>query len=58
VVKPGDAAAIREAIVALAGDPERRRLLGERARARAAAATSRDGGIQRLQALVQAEARS
>jgi len=58
VVKPGDAAAIREAVVALARDPERRRLLGQRARARAAAATSRDGGIQRLHALDLAEASS
>lgn len=58
VVKPGDAAAIREAIVALARDPERRRLLGERARSRAAEVTSRDGGIQRLHALVLAEASS
>ncbi|MFL6248234.1 MAG: glycosyltransferase [Thermoanaerobaculia bacterium] len=58
VVKPGDAEAIRNAIVALARDPERRRLLGERARARAAAATSRDGAIQRVHALGLAEAAS
>jgi len=58
VVKPGDSAAIREAIVALARDPERRLLLGERARSRAAEVTSRDGGIQRLHALVLAEASS
>lgn len=58
VVKPGDAQAIRNAIVALALDPERRRLLGERARARAAAATSRDGGILRVHALGLVEASS
>ncbi|HEV7920643.1 MAG TPA: glycosyltransferase [Thermoanaerobaculia bacterium] len=58
VVKPGDAASIREAIVALARDPERRRLLGQRARARAAEITSRDGAIQRLHALDLAEAPS
>lgn len=50
VVKPGDMAAIREGIAALARDPERRRVLGERARTRAAAAATRDGGIQRLYA--------
>lgn len=55
VVRPGDAAAIREAIVALARDPERRRLLGQLARIRATAATAHDGGIQRLHALDPAE---
>lgn len=58
VVKPGDGEAIRNAIVALARDPERRRLLGERARARAAAATSGNGGIHRVHALGLAEAPS
>jgi glycosyltransferase involved in cell wall biosynthesis len=58
VVKPGDVAAIREAVVALAGDPERRRLLGQMARVRAAAATSPDGGLQRLHLLDLSEAPS
>jgi glycosyltransferase involved in cell wall biosynthesis len=50
VVEPRDTAAIREAIVALAHDPERRRRLGALARARATAATSADGGVRRLHA--------
>lgn len=50
VVEPRNTAAIRDAVVALARDPERRRRLGQLARARAAAATSRDGGMQRLHA--------
>jgi glycosyltransferase involved in cell wall biosynthesis len=58
IVNPGDAQAIRNAIVALARDPQRRRLMGERARARAAAATSDDGGIQRVHALGLAEVSS
>jgi glycosyltransferase involved in cell wall biosynthesis len=52
VVTPGDTAAIREAVVTLARDPNRRRDLGRRARARAAAAAPPDGGIHRLHALV------
>jgi glycosyltransferase involved in cell wall biosynthesis len=51
VTEPRNPAAIREAVVALAGDPERRRHLGQLARARAAAATSRDGRLQGLHAL-------
>jgi glycosyltransferase involved in cell wall biosynthesis len=58
VVAPGSAEAIRAAIVALAGDPERRRALGLRAIARAATATSRDRGIHRLHALDVAEDRA
>jgi glycosyltransferase involved in cell wall biosynthesis len=50
VVPPRDTAAIREAILALARDPERRRILGGLARARATAATSADGGVRRLHA--------
>jgi glycosyltransferase involved in cell wall biosynthesis len=50
VVPPRDTAAIREAILALARDPERRRMLGDLARARATAATSADGGVSRLHA--------
>jgi len=50
IVKPHDAAAIREVISALARDPERCPLLGQLARTRAAAFTSRDDGIQRLYA--------
>ena len=51
VVKPGDPAAIREAILALARDPERRRVLGQLARAQATKAATRDGAIERLHAL-------
>lgn len=51
VVEPRNTAAIRAAVVALARDPERRRALGELARTRAVAATSRDGAIERLHAL-------
>jgi glycosyltransferase involved in cell wall biosynthesis len=51
VVKPGDAGAIREAILDLARDPERRRILGQLARERAELVTSRDGAIHRLHAL-------
>jgi len=58
VVKPGDAAAMREAILTLAVDPKRRRHLGRLARARGLAVMSRDGGIQRLHALELAEASS
>lgn len=50
VVPPGDTQAIREAILALARDPERRRMLGSMARARATAATSADGAVPRLHA--------
>jgi glycosyltransferase involved in cell wall biosynthesis len=52
VVTPGNTAAIREAVIALASDPARRRDLGRRARARAAAASSPDGGIHRLHTFV------
>lgn len=55
VLQPGNPAAIRTAILTLAGDPARRRVMGGLARARAAAATSRDGGIQRLHELELAE---
>jgi len=51
VVEPRNIAAIRGAIASLAADPARRRELGRRARARAAAATSRDGSLQCLHAL-------
>lgn len=51
VVERGDPAAIREAVTALARDPERRRVLGQLARARAAAEVLPDGAIQRLHAL-------
>lgn len=51
VVQPGNKTAIREAIVTLARDPERRLALGTLARLRAAEATSRDGRLQRLHAL-------
>jgi glycosyltransferase involved in cell wall biosynthesis len=51
VVQPRNIAAIRGAIASLAADPARRRELGRRARARAAAATSLDGSLQRLHAL-------
>lgn len=51
VVQPGNAAAIREAVVALARDPEQRRALGTLARSRAAAATPRDTEIQQMHAL-------
>ncbi|HJW96017.1 MAG TPA: glycosyltransferase [Thermoanaerobaculia bacterium] len=48
VLPPRNPALIREALLSLAADPERRRALGRLARTRAAAATSHDGGIQRL----------
>lgn len=48
VVRPSDPKAIREAILTLARDPERRRTLGALARARATAATSADGAVLRL----------
>ncbi|HEX4684282.1 MAG TPA: glycosyltransferase [Gemmatimonadaceae bacterium] len=50
VIQPGDAQAIRDAVIALARDPERRRALGRLARSRAAAATPRDTGIHHLHA--------
>jgi len=55
VVEPRNVAAIRRAIVELAADPERRRLLGRLARARAAE-TSSDDGVSRLHLLSLAEA--
>lgn len=48
VVRPRDAAAIREAVISLANDPERRRALAPIARARAAEATACDRSIYRL----------
>lgn len=56
VVKPNDVMAMRQAIIDLARDPERRHELGSRARTRAAAATSRDDVVQRLHRLTLAEA--
>jgi glycosyltransferase involved in cell wall biosynthesis len=58
VVEPRNHAAIREAVLALAADPERRRHLGQLARTRAAAATSHDGRLQGLHALDAVEASS
>lgn len=56
VVAPRNAAAMRNAIIELARDPERRRVLGRIARTRAAAATSRDDGVRQLHVVSLAEA--
>lgn len=56
VVAPRNAAAMRNAIIELARDPERRRMLGRIARTRAAAATSRDDGVRQLHVVSLAEA--
>jgi glycosyltransferase involved in cell wall biosynthesis len=56
VVEPRNVGAMRDAIIELARDPERRRALGRIARTRAAAATSRDDGVRQLHVVSLAEA--
>jgi glycosyltransferase involved in cell wall biosynthesis len=56
VVEPRNVNAMRQAVIDLACDRERRTTLGRLARTRAASATSRDDGVPRLHVLGLAEA--